>query len=231
MTEENKTASGTAGGTAAPGQNPPPPAPGTPPPAPAPPAAGEPAEVRMTSDALKARLADERAKERKSWLKEHGFADEEAFKSHLKVSKELADAKLSEDERVKKQLKELEPKAARADLLEARMKKDVETRFAALPEDVQKRIDAEADGDWEKRDAFMRVLGPAASAGATAATEKPKAAAPANTTTAPPAPPNTTAPTAFEKYQELQKTDPMGASIFFSCNQLEIQRTTPAPTQ
>jgi hypothetical protein len=208
---------------------------GTPPVVPPPPPAATPPtppkdEVTMSSEALKKRLDEERGKARKAFLKEHGFDDEATFQAFQKTAKEAADAKLTADEKTAKRLKELEARDARASALEKRLAKDVEKRFAALPEDVQARIIEEAGDDVEQRDAFMRVLGSVTPAPATPAAGPPAKAAPANSSNAPPAPPSGGAPTAFDQYTALEAKNPGLAAIFFNANAVAIQESAP-PTK
>lgn len=198
--------------------------PGAPPPADAAPPPAD--AISMPSDAFKKRLEEERTKARRSFLKEHGFEDEAAFQSFQKAAKEAADAKLSADERSAKRLKELEPLEEEVKRYKGRFERDVAERFAKLPEEVQKRIDEEAGGDFEKRDAFMRVLG-AVPPPAPAPQGRPPAPAPANTSNAPPPPPNTGAPTKWDEYEALKKTNPAGATLFYQIHGAAIQRSRP----
>jgi hypothetical protein len=203
----------------------------------APPAAPptDPGVVSMSSEALKKRLDEERAKERKTFLKANGFDSEEAFTAAMKAAKDAADAKLTADEKTAARLKELEPKAERATKLEARFEADVKRRLGRLDEATQAKI-AKAAGDNPSADDLDKYV--SLFEGEDGAPPPPPpvpqgkkpAAAPAATTTAPPAPPPGGGPlTAYETYVAKQATDPAAAAIYLSCNGAAINASRPAP--
>ncbi len=196
----------------------------TPPATGTPPATPTEVTVSMSSAAFAERLKEERAKERRAFLKTNGFEDEASFANAQKAAKEAADAKLTADEKAAKRIKELEPLEPELKKYKVRFEKDVAARFAALPADVQARITEEAGDDAEKRDAFMRVLGPSSAPAATPALKPP----PANSSNAPPAPPSTGAPTMWDQYKALEAKNAGLAAIFFNANAAAIHAAMPA---
>lgn len=236
MTTEN-----TAAPPPAPAANPsaptPPAPPAAPAAAPAAPAAGA-APIGITSDQLKARLDEERAKTaervRAEILKEIGVEKLDDAKSKIADAKKLSDEKLGDIERRDKQIAELTPKAARAAELETEFATLVEEQLRSLPEAVQKAIEASAGTSVQERMKLIRVaraLQPAAPTAAVAPAGAPAAATPAAAPAAPPAPlaPGaTTAPAAggpsappvptsnhLATYEQLQKTRPFEAARYY----------------
>lgn len=210
----------------------------TPPAAPpaTPPRAADDGQVSMSSEALSTRLKEERAKERKTFLKSNGFDSEEAFATAMKVAKEAADAKLSADEKTALRIKELEPKAERATKLEARFAADVKRRLGRLDEATQAKITKAAgeDPSADDLDKYISLFEPEDGAPAAAAAPAAKKVADAakSTTTAKPAPADGGgALTAFETYHAKLASDPAAAAIYLSCNGAAINATRPPATK
>lgn len=202
---------------------------------PATPRASEEGQVSMSSEALSTRLKEERAKERKAFLKSNGFDSEEAFATAMKVAKEAADAKLSADEKTALRIKELEPKAERATKLEARFAADVKRRLSRLDEATQTKIAKAAgeDPSADDLDKYISLFEPEDGAPAAAAAPAAKKVADAarSTTTAKPAPADGGgALTAFETYHAKLASDPAAAAIYLSCNGAAINASRP-PTK
>lgn len=127
--------------------NPPPGAAGaagtTPPPAGAagsPPAAGEEYKA-MTPDAFKARLEAERQAGIKAALKDLGVDSLDVAKTRLTEDAKRREAEKSELQRAQDTAKDLEPKAKRADALEASVKRFLEAEEKAIPDAKKSLLD------------------------------------------------------------------------------------------
>jgi hypothetical protein len=203
-----------------------PPAPVTPPPAVVTPPASTPETISLTSEQLKKRLDEASASAQRKYLKSLGFEKDDDLSAALKRLKETDDASKTEHERLKTQLDELSPKAARAAQLEEQIAAIAEEQFKGFPENIQDAIDEIADGDAEDRMTLMSLL---RKVGVGAAT-----AAPVSTVTPPanaspsPAPPASGAPTKFQEWESMKTRSPMLGDIFYQQNQREIERTRPA---
>jgi len=166
------------------------------------------------------RLKQARATAQKQLLQELGVTDPGDVKAKLAELDKLKTAQLTDQERIAKQLAELQPKADLADKLQAQFSSIVDSQFSALPEMQQAAIDSVASGDAGKRWELMQVL--RAAGGAVIAA----AARPANTAPAAPPPPAPTQPqTPFQRWEALQKTDPVQASIFHQLNAFAIEQS------
>lgn len=110
----------------------------------------DPAEVRLTSDALKARLDEASGAAVRKVLKELGVEKIDDAKGAIARLKEKETAELTETQRYKAQLDELAPKAKLAEERSARLTSVIEThakaQFEALPEVFQKTV-AKIAGD------------------------------------------------------------------------------------
>lgn len=194
--------------------------------------------VRMSPAALKARLDEERSKGRAALLKEFGFEKHGDLAAVLKAAKDAEDAKLSEMDRLRKQLDEYKPKVERLSALEQRVASMVDAQFSALPENIKSAIDGVANGDPEERlrmiDVFRKagMLNPSqpVSTAQPIATPASPAALPAPLANTAGQPPPRPAPvkTKFDEWQDLLKTNPVGASIFFRSNKAAIEASRPA---
>lgn len=209
------------------------PPPATPVAAPAPaPAPSGPAPVSMTSEQLASRLREAESSAQKKFLKDLGFDKPADLKAVLKLAKDQAESDLSDNEKLKRQVAELEPKAAKVEALEAWKIAAVDEQFAALPEATRVSIDEDAKGDPDERLRLMRlarkwgVLNPPAPT----TKEPPPAPAPKPpATTAPPpnAPPSKSAPTKWDEYKAREKKNAMQASIFYSSHKHAILASKP----
>ena len=160
-------------------------------------------------------------------LSELGVKDSATLKANLARLSELETASLTEQERVAKRLADLEPKAQKAERLEAVFKSVVEAEFSTLTESQQAAIDARANGDPEKRWELMQL----AKAFAGAAPSQPPTA-PATPATPNPAttrpdgaqkpPARSEALTPRQQYEAMRNTDPMRATIFYQLNRQAI---------
>lgn len=212
------------------GATPPANANGAPPAAPPATPPADPAEVKLSSAAFKERLAEEATKAQRRFLKDLGFDKAEDLQAVLKVKKELEEAQLSEQDKLKKRVKELEPLEQEAAEYKGIVKQLVDDQFGALPENVQKAIDEVANGSPRERLRLMRVMKAAGLGVAPAAGTAPPAQ-PAPKTTAPngPAPPpNGGSKTKFEEWQELRGKNPMLAGLFYRNNAEAIDASRPA---
>lgn len=186
-----------------------------------------PSEVSMSSAALKARLEEERGKARSALLKDLGFDKPDDLKAVLSAAKARQEAEMTETQRLNKALDDLKPRAERAEKLEKSLAALVESQFASLPEKTREAIDSVAAGNPEERLRMMEVFRASGLLAASAAPAFPTIAAPA-TTTPGPAPKPTNAQTAWEKYQALNKTNPLAAGAFFQLNRAAIDESRPA---
>jgi hypothetical protein len=180
----------------------------------------------MTSAQLKARLDEATASGASKLLKELGVEKADSLREALKAVREGEAAKLSEKEKLEARIKELEPHEGRAKALGASLTAIAEEQFAALPENVQKAIDAEAAGDPEKRLALMRVL--RAAGGAMATTPAAPGVTPPVTTAPSPAPAPAAGATKFTEWEAMRARSPMLGDIFYQTHSREIERTRPA---
>lgn len=216
---------------------------------PAPPAAPppEPKAVTMSLEAFNQRLQEATASGQKTLLKQVGFETPEALGAVLKVAKDAQQSQLTETQKLQQQIKELEPKVAIATELEPRFIRIVTAQFDALPENVRTAIDDVAKGDAAKRsdmiDVFRKagMIGPtgasataatgaSGASGASGATGASQHPALANTTNAGNPPPPATTKSKFDEWQELEKTKPTQAQIFYEANRIAIEKSRPAET-
>lgn len=191
----------------------------------------DPIEVRMPSEAFKKRLDETRDGSRRELLKKYGFESEAALERRLKALKDVEDAQLSEHEKLKKRLEELEPRDKRAAELEERYAKQLNKQVAALPEHLQKIV-AERAKTPEQIEEYLDVF---AEAGLLKGDAKADAAAALKgASTAPSAkqPKQDAAPTKFEEWQRLDSKPEtrVQAGVFYQMNRDAIERDRPAPT-
>lgn len=177
---------------------------------------------------LAPRLAEAKKTQERELLAELGVTTRAEAKAKLEKAAEAERASMTEKERADARIKELEPKAQQADEFKALFGQLVEDRFSALPEQARVAIDNVAEGDPKQRWASMQLLASAGmqfgstsalTTGAPAVTPQPKPPA----TTVPPgtpqAPPRSSTPQSVqEKWQQLNETDPVGASVFRRLN-------------
>lgn len=229
-TEQGTPATPPANGSGAPA------APGAAPPA-TPPKDSAPAveTISMPSEAFKERLAKEAAAAQRKFLKDLGYEKAEDLQTVLATAKSLQDEKKSAQERLEGRIKELEPKAAKAEVLAKRFEAVVNADFEKLDDRVRSAIDKVADGDPEKRFEQMEVLRAAGLIGASAA--PPAAAPPVATPPAAPAnrapaggppPPPTGGASKFAEWDALRARNPTQASVFYQFHGAAIEASRPA---
>lgn len=203
----------------------------TPPAAATPPAQGTPPESPDAGPPawLAPRLAEAKKTKERELLTELGVASLAEGKAKLAKAAEAEQASMTEKERAEARIKELEPKAQQADEFKALFGQLVEGQFSALPEQARNAIDAVANGDPKQRWASMQLLASAgmqlAPAPTTAPTGTPAVALPVKTpaTTVPAgtplAPPRSSTPqSVHQQWEQLNATDPVGASVFRRLN-------------
>ncbi len=185
------------------------------------------AKVDMTSAQLTERLAEERRKggeaSRADLLKALGVTDETTLKAAVAEAKRLQDEKLSDIEKRDKRLAELEPRALRADALEAALKSQVDAAMATLTDAQRGAVEALAGTDTLKQLHAITVLKGALPAAPIAppAVIVPPIAAPLNTgAPAPPAPTGavTAAVDHLSIWDSLKRTHPIHASQYYLNN-------------
>lgn len=206
-----------------------------PPVAPAPSDKGE--EIRLSSRELQKRLEETRDAARTRFLKDLGFEKPDDLKAVLKAAKDAEDAKLSEIERLRKQAEEYKPRADRAAALEKQLATIVESQFNELPDNVRSAIDDVANGNAEERLRMMDVFRKSGLLKSPVSAQAPNAA-PAQAPAAPPPPAANTAgapppkPAAvkskFDEWRDLEATNPVMASIFYTANKRDIDKSRPA---
>lgn len=185
--------------------------------------------VNMTSAQLKARLDEERGKastgRESELLKLLGVDKLDDLTKLVKSAKDREAADLTERQKLEKDLSELKTKAARGEKDGALTKTLVDQLFAKLPENAQKVIDAQANGDPHARWALMQIaeaLGTAAAPPAPAPPNPPANVAP------PPAPPPSGQQTKFQEWEQKRGFSPMAGDIFYQNNVREIEASRPA---
>ncbi|HEY3498042.1 MAG TPA: hypothetical protein VGK73_25260 [Polyangiaceae bacterium] len=186
------------------------------------------AKVEMTSEQLNERLAEAQSAAVRKLLKQHGFSKDEDLGAALKKLKDAEQATLTEQEKLKKQLDELSPKAKRTEALETQFSALVDEQFKALPENVQKAVDSEAEGDPEARLILMRVLRAAGLGSMPAPATTTPAVTPPATAAPSPAPAPSGAPTKFQEWESMRARNSTLGDIFYQTHQREIERTRPA---
>lgn len=207
--------------------------------------------VKMSSEAFAKRQAEAAESAQRKLLKDLGVDKPEDLKAALASLKALQDEKLSDKERTEKQIRELEKASEKGSKSAALAIEAVNELFASLPEDQRAAIDEMANGDPAERlrlIRFARKLGsvpvpaipPAAVPGtappAQAATGTPPPAVPpappppANLAPPPGAPRSSAQKTKHDEYQELQRTDPKKATVFFMLHERAINASAPPPT-
>lgn len=188
-------------------------------------------------------IEEARAAARARLLKELGFEKVDDAKGALSKAREIADAQLTEKDRLTKQLEELTPKAKRAEAADAALKEFADQAFSALPEAVQKYI---TDTVGEDPVARVRAINSARSSGLLTALAPPAAAAgqaaagqaaaspaakPA-TTVAPAGPATPKAPGTLTPYEQLQQLKSSGQTLraaqFAMQNRRAIEASRPA---
>jgi hypothetical protein len=193
--------------------------------------------VTLPREAFNQRLRESQAAGQKEFLKTLGFDTPEALSAVLKVAKDAQSASMTEAQRQQAEIDALKPKAALAERLQPAYARMVNSVFDALPESIRTAIDDVAKGDPEQRanmiDVFRKagmVGGPAATPPAPGATPGATPPHPALATTTPPGapPPPAASKTAYDTWQELEKSSPTKATIFYDANRVAIEKSRPA---
>jgi hypothetical protein len=195
----------------------------TPTPAAVPAAAAVPEDQKKlleNPDTLNARLAEAREAEQRKLFKGLNVKDMAEASAKLAELKKLQDAQLSEQERVAKQLAELQPKAERAGVLEQTVREYLAIEEGLVPEGKKGLLDLAPPA--EQPEARLKWIASAKAKGLfTEATTPVPAAAPttpANTRagiTPPPTPapmnstrhPRDMTPEEFKRYEEQKKAE------------------------
>lgn len=189
------------------------------------PPATQSAPVGLNSEQLATRLEETRKAEQARVLKELGLSSLADGKKSFETLKALQQANLSEQEKVAASLKEAEARAAEGSTFKKLFSGVVEAQFAALPKNVQDVIDAQAAGDPVMRFNLMEIA--KALAPATPATAaSPAVAAPpplANQGNTPPAPQPAPVRSKLDEFNDLQRTRPQAAGLFYSLHRTEIE--------
>lgn len=189
-------------------------------PAPAPAQAAAPAPLAQdqaklveNAEAFNARLEAAKAAGERSLLKTLGVSSQDEIKAQMLELRQLKESQMSEQERIKKQLDELTPRAKRAEELEVVLGLYAEQQFAELPKEMQGFIAKVAGDDPAARLRAIAtaraegLLKPSAPAAPAAAPEAPRAPNPATTMAPPgPAPVSSAAgPTPYEQWAKLKE--------------------------
>lgn len=209
------------------------PANGAPPaPAPAPPEKGGAKDaveqITLPKDAFDERLKKAGDAAARKLLKDLGFEKAEDATAALSTLKKLQDEQLTDLDRHKKRVKELEPLEAEAKEYRGIVEKMVEERFKTLPDSVQQLIDEEAKGDPRARLRHIKLLeaaGAIKGAGAPPAPPAPANKAPAG---APPPAPNGGPKSKYDEWLEMKDTNPSRASVFYQIHAPAIEASRPA---
>lgn len=149
------------------------------------------AKVEMTSDELKRRFEETRAKAVADYVKGLGLPNEEAVKAAVTEHKRLESEKMSDLEKRDAQIKDLAPKAQRAAELESIVKAMADEQEAALTPEMRAAVDQLGGDDPARRLGVIKALRSAVPAAPLAAPPvvRPPVVAPANTAPSNSAPP------------------------------------------
>jgi len=172
----------------------------------------EPSEGAISTAALKERLAQ---KER-SLLKEMGFADLAAAKAAASELAKLKADRMTDEEKSKVRIAELEMAAKERDELKADQQSLADAELAKLSEAQREFILEAAPRSPAKQLKLIAKLGAVAPAQTAPAIKQ----APANTAPAAKAPPATSVNelSVVQRYEQLQSVDPARASAFRLAN-------------
>ena len=192
---------------------------------------GQPAEVVIPSDKLSERLKEERSKGSKTaeqeLLKRLGFDSADAAMAKLKAWQAIEESQLSEQDKMKRTLDELAPKAARAAELEKVVEDMAATELANLPEGLRKSIEA-LDTDPA---GILALISTFRENGVIRAMTAVSPQITPATTTAPPAgaPRSTSEPNKFEVHQQMLASGKvLQAGIYHQMHRYEIEKSRPA---
>lgn len=183
------------------------------------PAAGQPAVQQQPVDPnwLNGRIAQAKKSAESDLFKKLGVKDEAELASRLGDAKKLEDEKKSDLEKRDGKIKELEPKAARAEQLEKTVAARAERELADLTEEQRAAVKSLAGEDPAKVLETIDALKPTWKAQASAAGAQQPKPAPASTTGAAPPPTPATPPAPVDHlavYDDLKTKNPMMASHY-----------------
>lgn len=193
------------------------------------PKGGEVETISLPKAAFDERLAKAGEAAQRRFLKDLGFEKPDDVKEALKALKSLQDEKKSTQEKLEGRIKELEPKATRADVLAKRFESVVTAEFDKLPENIRTAIDKVADGDSEKRWEQIEVFRAAGVLGGQQQEPgKPPSAPKTSAPNGAPPPAKSGGLTKFDEWAQLREKNPVQASIFFRVNRAAIEASRPA---
>ncbi len=197
--------------------------------------ASPPAEVKLTSEQLKQRLAEERRTAERQMLTRYGVERPEDLDAKLKNLAEFEASQLTDKERTEKQIAELTRAAENAKGLSTVAADAVQELFAALSPDAQAAIEELQPASPAERLKFIRAfrkLTPQAQPAISTPTAPPAAPvhapppAPANTAPAQPAP-KPGGKTKYQEYEEIKARNNVAAGLFYQTNRQAIEASRP----
>lgn len=193
-----------------------------------------PAEPEKEPHWLPDRLRRSEEAARKAILKELGVENPKDAKAALDAYKADQEAKKSELQRAQERAAALEAAAAERDQYRSAVEAQAAADLATLTPEQRAAVESLAGDNPLKVSNAIRALRPtwAAPATASVAPTAPAApapmAAPANTA-APAAAPRPTSPKSkWDEFQELDRSNPRAAGLFYSLNKLAIEASRPA---
>lgn len=195
------------------------------------------AEVKLTSDALKARLAEERRAGERAFLAKYGVEKPEDLDAKLKKLSEHEASQLSERERIEKQIAELTRQADAAKGLGAVANAAVQELFDALPEHARVAIEELQPATPAERHKLVQTYRKMVAAAAQDAASKPAGTPPPNPPPAPPPAPASTAnappppkpgsKSKYQEYEDLKARNNVAAGLFYQANRQAIEASRP----
>ena len=185
-----------------------------------------PAVVTLKSDELAKRLAEAKASALKETLKSLGYEDVSSLQARLQAAKAVEDAQLTEQERAKKELDELRPMATRASELIDRVQRMAEMELKSLPESLRNVVEQLSDDPEDRLDMIMKfrengVLD-------ALSVKQPDIRPPANSGPPANAPKQGQERSAYDRFVELEASNPLLAGAFYNLNKREVERSRPS---
>jgi hypothetical protein len=179
------------------------------------------------------RLKQARQTAQQELLSQFGAQKPEDVAAKLKRLQEMEDSKLSEKERSEKEIAALRVQASEAERYRALFHEQTKAELATLSEQELAAVNAYGGDNPVEQHRMVQAFRMAKAAQAGAPPPAPVAAPPAPPATSvpkgsPPAPAPGTPKTAFEQWQALEQTNPIGASIFLMSNRMAIDASRPA---
>lgn len=180
------------------------------------------AKVEMTSDELKRRFEETRAKAVADYVKGLGLPNEEAVKAAVTEHKRLEDEKRTDLEKRDARIKDLEPKAMRSTELEAIVKAYADEQAEGLTDAMRATVDQLGGDDPAKRLSVIKALRSGLPAAPLAAPPivRPPVAAPITTAPSSSAPPAAGTGAAVDHLAVLKSLEgnPIRHSNYFARN-------------